>query len=123
VKAIERSETMRRTQEEITIRPLGEQDQEALAHLAQIDTSSLPPAPLLGASSDGRLLAARSLVTGESIADPWVRTSGLAELLEQRASDLGARPRRWWRRRSRASLPASPPGAGGRLLDLHARST
>ena len=114
---------MRDTHEEITIRLLGEEDHEALAHLAQVDSARLPPAPLIGASSDGRLLAARSLATGESIADPWVRTSGFTELLEQRAADLGGKRRRRWRRRSRAALPASPPGAGGRLLDLHARST
>jgi hypothetical protein len=113
---------MRTAHEEITIRPLGEDDHDALRRLAQVDSAPVPPAPLLGISSNGRLLAARSLATGESIADPWVRTSGLTALLEERASNHGGKRRRWWRRRSRGTLPASPPGAGGRLLDLHARS-
>lgn len=108
---------------EITIRELGERDGAALAHLAQRDSARIPAAPVIGALADNRLLAARSLASGEVIADPWARTDHLTALLEKHASLLGAangRRGRRKRRRARAALAGSPPGAGGRLLDLRA---
>jgi hypothetical protein len=116
---------MRSTHEKITIRLLGDEDFEAVARLAAMDSAAVPEAPLVGAYRDGRLLVARSLGSGESIADPWTPTSELRALLDERATQLsGGNGRRWFRRpRARAALPASPPGAGGRLLDLDARPT
>ena len=62
-------------------------------------------------------MAAISLATGESIADPFSRTGELRALLELRAAQLRRRENR--RRRplhlprpkARAALAGSPPGA------------
>jgi hypothetical protein len=58
------------------------------------------------------------------LADPFSRTGELRTLLELRRAQLRrrSRPRRLpalrLRGRPRAALAASPPGAGGRLLQL-----
>ena len=110
---------------EIRIRLLSDGDEQALERLAQLDSARTPAAPLLGAFGEGRLLAALSLGDGVMIADPFVRTAELREVLEWRAAHLGggrgAKLRRIFRRMSRGALPASPPGAGGRLLELSSR--
>jgi hypothetical protein len=116
------------TTTEITIRILDDGDGEELARLAQRDSGQVPLGRLLGASVDGRLVVARSLATGAVIADPFVPTAEVQALLERRAAQLrnGDEPhgglRGLLRRRSRAALPASPPGAGGRLLTLPPRA-
>ncbi|HEX2359780.1 MAG TPA: hypothetical protein VHH72_08190 [Solirubrobacterales bacterium] len=116
------------TETEITIRMLDEGDGEALARLAQRDSGEVPLGRLLGAAVDGRLVVARSLATGAVIADPFVPTAEVQALLARRAAQLRAadephrRLRRLFGRRSRAALPASPPGAGGRLLTLPPRA-
>lgn len=111
---------------EITIRLLEEQDRDEVARLAELDSSSVPLGRLLGASIDGRLLVAHSLATGRQIADPFVKTSELRTLVSQRARQLNGarrgRARRLFGRRSRAALPGSPPGGGGRLLTLPQRA-
>lgn len=113
---------------EITIRVLDEGDGEALARLAQRDSSPVPRGRVLGASVNGRLVAARSLAGGQAIADPFVPTAAVAALLERRAAQLspaaGVRRGlgRLVGRRSRAALPSSPPGAGGRLLTIPTRA-
>ena len=98
---------------------------EVVAAAAQRDSARAPAAPLLGAFGEGRLLAALSLREGNLIADPFVRTAELREVLEWRAAHLRNRPRgrlrRLFGRISRGALPASPPGAGGRLLELTQR--
>lgn len=108
---------------EIAIRMLTQEDSEALARLAERDSATLPPGRLLGASINGRLVAAHSLATGESIADPFIPTAELRVLLASRAFQLrgnggGGLLWRLRRRRARAALPSSPPGAGGRLLQI-----
>ena len=70
------------------IRHLGAGYSEELARLAELDTASPLPAPVIGAIVDGRLLAAHSLATGEQIADPFSRTVELRELLSSRAREL-----------------------------------
>jgi hypothetical protein len=109
----------------ITIALLDERDSEAVARLAQRDSRPVPSGRLLGASVDGRLVAARSLASGAAIADPFVSTAEIQVLLARRAAQLHGGSRRGLRRlfgrRSRAALPASPPGAGGRLLTLPQR--
>jgi hypothetical protein len=109
----------------ITITLLDEADHEAVARLAQLDARPVPFGRLLGASVDGRLVAARSLTSGEVIADPFVPTAEVQALLARRAAQLRGGSRRGLRRlfgrRSRAALPASPPGAGGRVLTLPQR--
>jgi hypothetical protein len=72
----------------IEIRLLGHADGAAVARLAQLDTASPPDSPLLGAIVEGRLLAAHSLATGESIADPFRHTAEIRSLLAERASQV-----------------------------------
>lgn len=107
----------------ITIRRLHAEDEPALRLLAQLDSAESPATPALGAEIDGRLIAAISLETGDVLADPFIHTAEAAELLRLRRGQLDGLPRkRRFRRRSRASLPSSPPGAGGRLLQLPSSS-
>jgi len=110
---------------EIGIRILNDGDRDQLARLAERDSAELPEGPVLGATLDGELVAALSLSGGEALADPFVRTDDLRALLADRAAQLnghGARGLRSrigrGRRRARGALPASPPGAGGRLLQI-----
>ena len=102
----------------LVIRRLEGDDLAAAKRLAQLDSSPLPEGDLLGALVEGRLLAAISLQGGESIADPFSRTTELRALLELRAAQLRRRVN--GHRRLRRSLPrpkphaalaGSPPGA------------
>ena len=109
---------------EITIRALGPGDDGAVRRLAGRDSAPVPAGRLVGATMNGQLVAARSLSTRDLIADPFVRTAEVRALLDEHASRLNGtsedrrRRRGFLRRRSRASLPSSPPGAGGRLVIL-----
>jgi hypothetical protein len=104
--------------EGITIRRLGRDDVPAVERLAQLDSSRPPEGALLGVEIGGRLVAAISLATRESIADPFSRTGELRALLELRAAQLerrenGRRDRRrvpW--SRPRTALAGGPPDAG-----------
>jgi hypothetical protein len=75
-------------QDTIEIRMLGLEDGAAIRRLAEVDTATTPPAPLLGGIVDGRLVAAHSLASGESIADPFRRTAEIRSLLAERAAQL-----------------------------------
>jgi hypothetical protein len=75
-------------QDTIEIRLLGLADGAALMRLAQVDSASTPPAPVLGGIVGERLVAAHSLQTGESIADPFRRTAEIRSLLAGRAAQL-----------------------------------
>ncbi len=81
-------------QDTIEIRMLGLGDGAAIRRLAEVDTTSAPPAPLLGGIVDGRLVAAHSLPTGQSIADPFRRTAEIRSLLSERAAQLRGGRRR-----------------------------
>jgi hypothetical protein len=74
--------------EAVEIKKLGVEDGTALARLAQLDTAAVPPTPVLGGIVDGRLVAAYSLTTGESIADPFTHTAEIRSLLSERAVQL-----------------------------------
>jgi hypothetical protein len=74
--------------EAIEIKTLGLEDGAALARLAELDTAKVPPAPVLGGIVAGRLVAARSLATGEAIADPFRHTAEVRSLLTERAGQL-----------------------------------
>jgi hypothetical protein len=109
-------------QQSITIRRLRERDELAVSRLAELDSAAVPAGRLLGAEIDGVLLAAISVETEALIADPFRRTIEATDLLRARVQQL-RHPRirrrlRAGRRGSRAALAGSPPGAGGRLLDL-----
>jgi hypothetical protein len=83
----------------VTVRFAGENDARALRRLAERAARPLPASPMLVAEVEGTLLAARSLVAGEAIADPLRPTAHLAELLALRTAhlrgDTPARPRRF----------------------------
>jgi hypothetical protein len=101
----------------ISIRRLGGDDLAEVERLAQLDSRRPPEGALLGVEIEGRLLAAISLTTGESMADPFSRTGELRALLELRAAQLRrrenrrARPLHLPRPKARAALAGSPPGA------------
>jgi hypothetical protein len=78
----------------VTLRLATLADGAALARLAQLDSSPLPPGPHLLGERDGRIQAAISLATGELIADPFRRTAELCELLRCHAGELRVRPER-----------------------------
>ena len=73
-------------------------DKRALERLAQLDSRPTPSGTTLIAELRGSPVAAVSLPTGELIADPFVRTGEIAELLRLRASQLSdpARGRSWF---------------------------
>jgi hypothetical protein len=109
---------------DITIKRLGRDDREALAYLAGRDSSNVPAGTVIAAvAPGGALLAAISVETRELVADPFLPTEHAVAILRVRARQLRGdghegRSRRFRRTRSRGALPASPPGAGGRLLTL-----
>jgi hypothetical protein len=112
----------------VTIRPATERDLPALNRLAQLDSAQVPPAPRLVAEIEGQPVAAVSLATGESFADPFSRTGEVRALLELRAAQLrrrdpGRRRRPPPRARpaSRPALAAGPPGRGPWLIGLLTR--
>jgi hypothetical protein len=72
----------------VTIRRAGSDDEAALRRLADLDSTRLPDGPVLIAEIDGRAVAAISILSSESFADPFLRTLELRRLLELRASQL-----------------------------------
>ena len=72
----------------ITIRHARPEDVDAIARLAQRDSAELPTGELLVAAVGGELRAAISLERGETIADPFHRTSELVRLLNTRCTQL-----------------------------------
>jgi hypothetical protein len=110
---------------EITIRLLGVEDNDDAVRLAQLDSARPLSGRLLGASIGGRLVAAVSLDSGDSVASPFVGSADARAMLELQARQLNGKGRGLLasrRSRARAALPASRPGAGGRLLALARRS-
>jgi hypothetical protein len=112
----------------ITMRPSDDRDRDVLRRLAQLDSTQVPPAPLLVAEIEGQPVAAVSLTTGESFADPFSRTGEVRALLELRAAQLRRRdpehrrrPRLRARRASRPAVAAGPPGRGPWLIGLLTR--
>jgi hypothetical protein len=72
----------------VTIRRAGADDEEALRRLADLDSTRVPDGPVLMAEIGGQPVAAISVLSGESFADPFVPTQELRRLLELRASQL-----------------------------------
>ena len=75
-------------EEAVTIRYGAERDNRALARLAALDSSAIPPEPLLVAEVGGELRAAYSLRDGSAVADPFRPTAHLVALLGTRAVQL-----------------------------------
>ena len=71
---------------EIALRRATFGDGAAIARLAQLDETDAPAGDVLLAELDGRLVAALPLDGGEPLADPFVRTKEIVDLLRVRAS-------------------------------------
>ena len=109
---------------DVRIRYACQDDDAALRRLAELDSASVPAAPLLVGEVDGELRTAMSLVDSAAIADPFRPTVALVELLLVRSVQLGAaraaegkRPSAEQTRRlafgaRREELAAVPPGGG-----------
>jgi len=74
----------------IAIRWAEAEDEAALRRLAALSSRRLPRGPFLLAEADGEPLAALSVASGETVADPFVATFDLVALLELRAQHLQA---------------------------------
>jgi hypothetical protein len=83
-------------------------DHAVVRELADLDSARAPQTPVVIALVDGRPVAAASLVDGRVVADPFVPTADVVELLQARvaASAQGA-----VRRRRRLALPRLRPAA------------
>jgi hypothetical protein len=101
----------------VTIREATGDDDEALARLAQLDSTrplgdpefrSRNSGVILVAEVHGELRAAYSLSEGRTIADPFHRTAELVDLLMLRANHLNGGARSTKRR----STAPQPPGLG-----------
>jgi hypothetical protein len=108
----------------IAVRALSDADAPQVQRLAELDSAAAPVGNLLGAEVEGSLVAVLSLSNGHVISDPFQASAPSVALLQLRATQLEA-PRRGLHRlfprrgaHSRGSLAGSPPGAGGRLLQL-----
>lgn len=73
----------------ITIRPVHEEDVDAVERLAELDARPVPPGPLLVAEVEGSLEAAIGLEGRETIANPFSPSHGAVSLLHVRAAQLG----------------------------------
>ena len=65
----------------LTIRRASDADEAALQRLAALDSSRVPSGDLIIAELDHRLVAAVSMDTGVSIADPFEHTAAIVEAL------------------------------------------
>jgi hypothetical protein len=83
-----RTMTSNITPAECTLRYAHAGDREAIVRLAQLDSQSEPSGSLLVAESEGRIVAAMPLEGGDAIANPFVRTAELVEILRLRAAHL-----------------------------------
>jgi hypothetical protein len=72
----------------VTLRLATTGDAAALRRLAELDTRPLPPGPHLVAELWGSIEAAICLRSGEIVANPFIRTAELCELLWLRTASL-----------------------------------
>ena len=78
------------TSPSVLIRAARGSDGAQLERLARLDSAEVPAGSLLVAESEGRLVAAIASSTGEAIADPFLPTAGLVQLLKARTELLRA---------------------------------
>ena len=76
----------------LTIRSATAADAAALAHLAELDSSTVPAEPVFVAELEDRLIAAVSARDGAAIADPFTHSADAVELLRRRARQAAGRP-------------------------------
>ena len=72
----------------LVIRPAAPGDEPAIARLSALDEHELPRGDRLVGERGGRIVAALDVRSGDAIADPFVPTSGLLELLGLRAAQV-----------------------------------
>ena len=72
----------------ISIRSPHHDDYSAIWQVAALDDALVPAGELLVAELDGEIVAALSLTSGESIADPFRRSAEALDLLRLRAGQL-----------------------------------
>jgi hypothetical protein len=78
----------------ITIRRATDDDAAALERLARLDSQHLPAGPHLVALACDRYVAAASLIDGRWVADPFMVSEPIVELLRQRVASLTGLPAR-----------------------------
>jgi hypothetical protein len=76
--------------EPVVIRLASAADAPAVEVLAQLDSRRVPRGDVLIGERHGRPIAAVALTSGESVADPFIRTAEVVELLQIRARQLRA---------------------------------
>jgi hypothetical protein len=99
---------------DLTIRRAYPDDRDALIRLAQLDSGRAPAGAALVAESGGRIVAALDVERGSVIADPFVPTVNIVELLRLHASRAAhegrfPRPRAWIRSVFGPTLPLDRP--------------
>ena len=72
----------------VLIRPAKAADERAIAQLSALDERELPTGDRLIAELGGRIVAALDVRSGRAIADPFVPTSAIVELLGLRAAQV-----------------------------------
>jgi hypothetical protein len=83
----------------VAVRIATDADARVLRDLALLDSARPLNGPVVVAEVDGTPVAARSLADGRAVADPFVRTAGVLDLLMTYAARVAtvAEPRRsWW---------------------------
>ncbi|HEX6391472.1 MAG TPA: hypothetical protein VFZ89_18555 [Solirubrobacteraceae bacterium] len=76
---------------QMTVRSATDEDRDQVRTLAGLDSARPLSGPVLLGELDGACVAALSLNDGRVVADPFVRTTGVAALLRTRASQLTVR--------------------------------
>jgi hypothetical protein len=72
----------------VLIRPASPADEPAIARLSALDEHVLPGGERLIGELGGRIVAALDLRSGDVVADPFVPTTGIVELLGLRAAQV-----------------------------------
>jgi len=72
----------------LLIRPALAGDEPAIARLSALDERELPAGERLIGELGGRIVAALEVCSGRAIADPFVPTTGVVELLGLRAAQV-----------------------------------
>jgi hypothetical protein len=87
--------------EAVTIRRGLPRDHEQVVRLAQLESARVPPGEVLVAEVAGQVVAAISLADGSCVADPFVLTRDVVQLLRARAAQLWRSGKQRTRRGSR----------------------
>jgi hypothetical protein len=97
---------------DITVRRSVSGDSSELERLAALDSARPPTGPALVAEADSRMIAALPLGSGRPIADPFEPTAAIVALLELRAAQMAATPKRGgWTDRVRSLIRPRPSHA------------